>query len=166
MIFVWLVVTLARYFQVLSSRRRKPKRFAATPRQYQRAAWWVVFYTNKARSRNKRDRLRRHLVLQASAQRHSDWMSSTKVFSHTGQSGTTPHMRMKTAGYPGNTTGENIYKYPVARGQRRLAKLLVAGWMNSPGHRANILNETFDYLGVGMRESGGYVWATQNFGGV
>ena len=92
-------------------------------------------------------------------------MGRTGILSHVGAKDLTPHKRMKRAGWAGSATGENIYKYPKARNQQRLARNLVDGWMKSPGHRANILHGGFRYIGVGVQESGGYIWATQNFGG-
>ena len=72
---------------------------------------------------------------------------------------------MKAESFGGSTTGENIYQFLARRDQKKLAKNLVDGWMNSPGHRANILHSGFKYLGVGIARSGDSVYATQNFGG-
>ena len=157
---------LLRHLGVGISRRRRPRPFYRTPKTHRPLAGWVVVYTNRARRKHGRGPLGRHLVLQSAAQGHSNWMSRTGVFSHVGAQGLTPHTRMKKAGWAGSATGENIYKYPKARNQQRLARNLVDGWMKSPGHRANILHGSFRYIGVGVQESGGYVWATQNFGGV
>lgn len=71
--------------------------------------------------------------------------------------------RLDLAGYDTWTTsfafGENIaYGYATAAD-------VVAGWMSSPGHRANILNATFTETGVGVRaDSNGLLFFTQNFG--
>lgn len=54
--------------------------------------------------------------------------------------------------------GENI-----ARGQADAAAVMQA-WMNSPGHRANILNCDFKTLGVGVHLGSGGPWWTQDFG--
>ena len=62
---------------------------------------------------------------------------------------------MRVAGYP-NPGGENI-----AQGQRR-AQAVHDAWMNSEGHRANILNCSFTAIGVGLH-AGSWTW-TQNFG--
>lgn len=72
--------------------------------------------------------------------------------------------------------GENIYeigKEPFPYSYCELAKTVVDGWMNSPGHRANILNPDFEYLGCGCakyeQKENGYSMLcfkfTQNFGG-
>ncbi|GAA0693571.1 hypothetical protein GCM10010193_55260 [Kitasatospora atroaurantiaca] len=87
----------------------------------------------------------------------SDDMAARDFFSHTDPDGRTPWDRAKTAsiGYLG---GENI-----ARGQRTPEEVMAA-WMNSPGHRANILNCHYTKLGVGVHEGTGGPWWTQDFG--
>ena len=62
-------------------------------------------------------------------------------------------------------TAENIYKFLARRNHKKLAKNLVDGWMDSPGHRANILNAQLRHIGVGVAHSDNYIYATQNFGG-
>ncbi|MFD0810493.1 CAP domain-containing protein [Amycolatopsis umgeniensis] len=93
--------------------------------------------------------------LAAAAQGHSDDMSARNYFSHTTPEGTTFDQRIRAAGYdkPG---AENI-----AKGQSNAAKVMDA-WMNSEGHRANILNCKLKKIGVGVNTKGMY-W-TQNFG--
>jgi uncharacterized protein YkwD len=89
------------------------------------------------------------------AQAHSTDMATKNYFSHTSQDGRTFVQRMKGAGYP-KPGGENIamgYPTPAA---------VVQGWMNSQGHRENILNCGFVAMGVGLDTRGNY-W-TQNFG--
>jgi uncharacterized protein YkwD len=63
--------------------------------------------------------------------------------------------RIKNAGYP-QPGGENI-----ASGQRSAAQVMDA-WMNSTGHKANILNCEFKVIGVGL-DTNGFFW-TQDFG--
>ncbi|WP_328899060.1 sigma-70 family RNA polymerase sigma factor [Streptomyces sp. NBC_00441] len=96
--------------------------------------------------------------LTTAAQRHSEDMAAHDYFSHTSQDGSGPGERITAAGYRWSTYGENI-----AKGQRTPADVMNS-WMNSPGHRANILNCSFKELGVGIQDSpGGIVW-TQDFG--
>lgn len=111
-------------------------------------------------------------LLNDSAELHSQWMIANDTFSHTGAGGSTPTDRMVAAGYQltGSwTTGENL-AWQSLRGaagiQDDVADLHV-GLMNSPGHRANILNGNFREVGIGI-ETGEYqgwqgVFATQNF---
>jgi uncharacterized protein YkwD len=59
---------------------------------------------------------------------------------------------------PARTAGENIAYGNVSADQ------MMTMWMNSPGHRANILNPSFTRIGVGaVRTSSGRWWATQDF---
>ncbi|OKJ13602.1 sigma-70 family RNA polymerase sigma factor [Kitasatospora sp. CB01950] len=96
--------------------------------------------------------------LTAAAQEQSDDMAERKFFDHTNPDGDGPQERIDAAGYEWSEWGENI-----ARGQKDAAAVM-AGWMNSPGHRANILNCAFTELGVGVHQGTGGPWWTQDFG--
>ncbi|MFE7900831.1 CAP domain-containing protein [Streptomyces sp. NPDC057424] len=96
--------------------------------------------------------------LTRAADDYSDVMASSGVMSHTGPDGSTMTTRVEAAGYQWSTLGENI-----ARGQADAASVMKS-WMNSPGHRANILNCSFKELGVGVQFGDGGPWWTQNFG--
>ena len=161
MIF-WVIRLVTAIFKDRSP-LRQPRRVFLTPKRHIGTARWVIIYTNQARARHGLRPLARHLVLQSAAQGHSDFMAR-HAYSHTGVRGTSPHDRIKDLGYSGTMTAENIYKYPSRRDGKRLAKGLVDGWMKSPGHRANILNGKLKYIGVGVAQSGDYVYATQNLG--
>ncbi|MEE1941867.1 CAP domain-containing protein [Streptomyces sp. TRM 70361] len=87
----------------------------------------------------------------------SEDMAVQGFFSHTSPNGDTPWDRAEAAGID-NLGGENI-----ARGQTD-AEAVVEAWMNSPGHRANILNCDYRTLGVGAHFAEGGPWWTQNFG--
>ncbi len=87
----------------------------------------------------------------------SEDMQKNKYFSHTSPTYGSPFNMMKSFGISYKTAGENIakgYQTPSA---------VVDGWMNSKGHRANILNSSFTHIGVGYVASGNY-W-TQMFVG-
>ncbi|MFD4257948.1 CAP domain-containing protein [Streptomyces sp. NPDC058534] len=96
--------------------------------------------------------------LTRAADDYSDVMASSGVMSHTGPDGSTMTSRVEAAGYQWSTLGENI-----ARGQADAASVMDS-WMNSEGHRANILNCSFKELGVGVHVGDGGPWWTQNFG--
>lgn len=70
------------------------------------------------------------------------------VFSHTRPNGTDCFTVLMEQGVSNRAMGENI-----ARGQRTPEEV-VEDWMNSSGHRANILNGTYTYIGVGYNENG------------
>lgn len=83
------------------------------------------------------------------ARLHSQDMCDQGYFSHTGLDGRSPFDRMRDQGVSYRTAGENI-----ARGQRT-AEAVHTAWMNSDGHRRNILNPAFGRIGVGYVECPG-----------
>ncbi|MFF4835711.1 CAP domain-containing protein [Streptomyces sp. NPDC001315] len=91
------------------------------------------------------------------AEAFSEDMAQRNFFDHTDPDGATPWDRASKADIT-NLGGENI-----ARGQADAAAVMDA-WMNSPGHRANILNCDFTTLGVGVHFGEGGPWWTQDFG--
>ena len=81
---------------------------------------------------------------------HSRDMVANDYFSHVAPSGTTPEQRMRRHGAPcsqGCALGENI---AWASGSASTPAAIVQAWMNSPGHRANILEPVFRYEGLGV----------------
>jgi uncharacterized protein YkwD len=96
--------------------------------------------------------------LRDAAQAHSDDMAARDFFDHVNPDGTDPGRRITAAGYRWSTYGENI-----AKGQQT-ARSVMTSWMNSPGHRANILNCAFKNLGVGVHQGDGGPYWTQDFG--
>ncbi|MFF1325294.1 CAP domain-containing protein [Streptomyces chartreusis] len=91
------------------------------------------------------------------AQDFSEAMADLGFFDHTDPGGASPWDRAAKAGIT-DLGGENI-----ARGQADAAAVMEA-WMNSPGHKANILNCDFKTLGVGVHIGAGGPWWTQDFG--
>ncbi|MEV6365539.1 CAP domain-containing protein [Micromonospora musae] len=94
--------------------------------------------------------------LMTAAQRHSQDQADHQNMSHTGSDGSDPGDRIDRVGYQWRTYGEN-----VAWNQKNPAAVMDA-WMNSPGHKANILNCAFTEIGVGIANSNGPYW-TQDF---
>jgi len=91
------------------------------------------------------------------ARAHSADMRDRGYFSHTTPDGLSPWDRAAAAGVAG-ASAENIAQgYPDAAS-------VVAGWMDSPGHRANILDCSNTRLGVGVAQGPGGPWWTQLFG--
>lgn len=133
-------------------------------------ATWIdemVTIVNMERSASGLNPLSECPALDQSAQLHSQDMNARDFFDHTNPDGKTHSDRIRLTGYLSKSkargTGENI-----AAGFND-ASSVMAAWMKSPGHRANILNSKFTHLGVGIASSrpdssyGGYIW-TQNFG--
>lgn len=87
-----------------------------------------------------------HPALQRAAEAHSQDMIDNDYFSHTSQDGTTFAQRIKREGYNYRTAGENI---AWGSGSLGSPDNIFNNWMNSSGHRANILNKNFREVGIG-----------------
>ena len=89
--------------------------------------------------------------LSVAARRHSEDMARRNYFSHSSPSGSSFLDRIKRAGYLTGarswTAGENI---AWGSGRRATPRATVRSWMNSPGHRANILKGRFRHIGIGI----------------
>ncbi|MCU7826147.1 sigma-70 family RNA polymerase sigma factor [Kitasatospora sp. DSM 101779] len=118
----------------------------------------VVQLVNQERSKVGCTPVKSDDKLELAAQRHSDDMAARNFFDHTNPDGQGPQPRIDAAGYKWSSWGENI-----ARGQRDAADVMKS-WMDSPGHKANILNCGFTDLGVGVHLGAGGPWWTQDFG--
>ncbi|MBW8738683.1 MAG: TerD family protein [Streptomyces turgidiscabies] len=129
------------------------------PGDLDRTAAEVIHLTNRERVRAGLPSLAPDSPLTRAAQAHSTDMVVRAFYSHTGPDGSRPWDRAAAAGSARRTIGENI-----ACGQRSPAEV-VEGWMNSPGHRANILKREFTHIGIGFAGGGkaGTYW-TQLFG--
>ncbi|PPS71406.1 MULTISPECIES: CAP domain-containing protein [Streptomyces] len=121
------------------------------------AAAQVLSLVNEERAKVGCSPVAANSALTDLAQSYSEDMAARGFFDHTDPDGHTPWDRAEKAGIS-NLGGENI-----ARGQANAAAVMDA-WMNSPGHRANILNCDFKTLGVGVELGSGGPWWTQNFG--
>ncbi|WP_432117879.1 CAP domain-containing protein [Streptomyces sp. bgisy032] len=121
------------------------------------AAAQVLSLVNEERAKVGCTPVAANSALAGLAQDYSEDMAARGFFDHTDPDGRTPWDRAEKAGIA-NLGGENI-----ARGQGTAAAVMDA-WMNSPGHRANILNCDFKTLGVGVEFGSGGPWWTQNFG--
>ncbi|MFF4547095.1 sigma-70 family RNA polymerase sigma factor [Streptomyces sp. NPDC001406] len=118
----------------------------------------VVALVNKERANAGCGPLTENAQLEKAAQAHSDDMAARNFFDHTNPDGVDPGQRITAAGYRWSTYGENI-----AQGQQT-PESVMDSWMNSPGHRANILNCSFKEIGVGVHKGSGGPWWTQDFG--
>lgn len=119
----------------------------------------VISWTNNARVKAGCGKLRTSRALAKAAESHSADMVRYDFFSHTGANGSRFTQRATRAGFTRRPMGENIaWGYRDARGVMR-------GWLNSPGHRRNILNCESTMIGVGaVRDSDGVLYWTQEFG--
>lgn len=124
----------------------------------------VLALTNQERAKAGCGPLRTNKALTRAAEAHAADMVAEHYFAHNSLDGRSPFDRMKAAGFTGGAMAENI-----AVGYSSAAAV-VEGWMNSSGHRANILNCSYTMIGIGY--DGGRVssqWGNgswvQDFGG-
>lgn len=115
----------------------------------------VVRLVNEERAKNGLKLLQENWELSRVARYKSQDMVDNRYFSHTSPTYGTPFQMIKAFGLTYRTAGENI-----AYGQRT-PQAVVNAWMNSSGHRANILNPAYAQIGVGYVANGNY-W-TQMF---
>lgn len=113
----------------------------------------VLELVNEARTRGRRcgqERFAPTMPLEAStlldeaARRHARDMARHRYFSHRGRDGSEPKQRLSRLGYRSRLTGENIAYGPES------AEEVVAGWLASPGHCANIMEPRIREMGIGF----------------
>lgn len=115
----------------------------------------VIALTNQERAKHGLPALKANWELSRVARYKSQDMSDKNFFSHTSPTYGSPFEMIKNFGISSSASAENI-----AQGQST-AQEVVNSWMNSSGHRANILNGSFTEIGVGYDRDGHY-W-TQMF---
>ena len=118
----------------------------------------VITLVNKQRAARGLPALKRGATLSYCARLKSQDMVKRNYFSHTSPTYGSPFQMMEYFGLKFSAAGENI-----AYGQQTPQAVMNA-WMNSPGHRANILNASYTYIGVGAaKKSSGVIYWTQEF---
>jgi uncharacterized YkwD family protein len=115
----------------------------------------VIDLTNAQRSKNGLPALKADSQLSGVAQKKSVDMQQNNYFSHTSPTYGSPFDMMRDFGVTYKSAGENI-----AQGQRTPQEVVNA-WMNSEGHRKNILSANYTHIGVGYEKTGNH-W-TQMF---
>jgi uncharacterized protein YkwD len=116
----------------------------------------VLVLVNTEREKAGCAALTENAKLTKAAQDHSQDMADHTNMSHTGSDGSSMSDRLARVGYSFSSAGENVaagYTTPES---------VMAGWMASAGHKANILNCGFKEIGIGLAQPGNY-W-TQDFG--
>jgi uncharacterized YkwD family protein/spore coat assembly protein SafA len=118
----------------------------------------VIQLTNQERAKYGLSALKPHWELSRVARYKSNDMRDKNYFSHTSPTYGSPFTMIKNFGISYRAAGENI-----AMGQTS-AQAVVQAWMNSEGHRKNILSQNYTHIGVGYAKggSGRYYW-TQMF---
>ncbi|HEY9767837.1 MAG TPA: CAP domain-containing protein [Coleofasciculaceae cyanobacterium] len=115
---------------------------------------------NNIRQENDLNVLENNERLAQVARNYSRTMAQENFFSHTSPDGSTPAQRVRNAQIVFSAVGENLFQStnlpnPVERS--------VEGWMNSPGHRENILRSVYTETGVGIWRDGNTYYITQLF---
>ena len=124
----------------------------------------IFLQTNAERVKNGLLPLSFDATLAAVAREHSSDMIAQDYFSHEDKSGCSSSCRVTNAGYAWTIVGENIYMMSgYELDAAASAKMIVNGWMNSPGHRANILRETYTRAGVGVSVKGKDIYTTSMY---
>lgn len=126
----------------------------------ERAEDEVIALVNVERRKQNCDPVHLDSRLRTAARGHSADMATHDYFSHTGRDGSSPWDRARRAGYT-QPSGENIaYGY-------RTATEVMRGWMDSEGHRNNVVNCSSKAIGVGLAYNArGTAYWTQLFGRV
>lgn len=97
-------------------------------------------------------------LLGHAAQVHAEDMARNDFMGHTGSDGSSAADRVSRAGYDWTAVGEN-----VAAGQSSPQQVM-ASWLSSPGHCANIMNPAYEHMGIGRAQGGSYgVYWAQTF---
>lgn len=102
-------------------------------------------------------------VMQKYARIKSQDMGDNNYFSHEDLNGNLITTQMKNDGVSYKAWGENIAYIGGNVSSDALAEQFMTNWMNSSGHRANILSTNFSSIGVGVYKIGNKVYATQEF---
>lgn len=121
----------------------------------------ILVFTNTERSRRNLQTLEPNTVLASTARMHSADMLARDYFEHENPDGCSSSCRATNAGYAWRMIGENLYMLEgFDFSTDETAAMIVSGWMESPGHRANILKEGYTETGVGVIVKGSAIYAT------
>jgi len=128
----------------------------------------LFFMTNEERSKVGIPPMRYHKFLEVAAYNHSLKMATTGFFSHYNSidvSRNRPSDRGKIAGITNPSIAENIaYNFPKNGSTYiQVATLLIKQWMNSPGHKENILSKKGRQMGIGTYYIDNKIYGTQAF---
>lgn len=138
---------------------------AAQPVNFTRAVEQEIFrLVNAERAKKGLVAFKADSKLDSIARAHSADMLANDYFSHTNKSGCGTACRLANAEYGWSAFGENIYSlHGYTLSAAEVARKMVEGWMDSAGHRANILNAKFTNHGIGVAQSGTDIYATSDF---
>lgn len=116
----------------------------------------VIYWTNIQRQKYNLKTLSENQLLKKAAEKKIEDMFTQQYFDHVSPQGLSPSYFVESVGYQYIIIGENL-----AMGDFKNDQALVEAWMNSPGHRENILNPKFTEIGVAVKKDwiqGRYTW--------
>jgi len=116
-----------------------------TPRAFELNSKKIIEFTNEARVKNNLLPLKENQLLNQSAYLKAKEMLELQYFAHESPSGKRLEDWLLQVGYSYLVAGENL-----AMGNFPNERILVDAWLQSPGHRENILNPRFDEIGVAV----------------
>lgn len=115
---------------------------------------------NEIRQKQGLSELQANEKLAEVARRYSQQMAEQDFFSHTSPTGETPAQRVRSAGIVYMLVGENLF---TSTNIPQPVNAAVEGWMDSPGHRENILRSQYRETGIGVWRNGETYYVTQLF---
>lgn len=139
--------------------------FAATEGSFASQVEASVFsLTNRERAHEGIAALTSDTRVAQIARTHSADMIARDYFSHTNTVGCDATCRADKSGYAWHVYGENIHMMRGYQlGAEETAKKILTDWMNSPAHRANILNGDFTHVGIGVVVEGNEIYSSANY---
>jgi uncharacterized protein YkwD len=152
--------------KVRTPNRSSQREGSLNEQQIQLTESYIVRFTNRYRVKAKLQTFKISPALTLLARQQNEHMCANGTLSHEsklfpkGWREFSDRMRIVQV----RSAGENIAYSTIDEDPKQWAKFIVEGWMKSPGHRKNILNAKFNYLGVAVWECGGKIaYATQVF---
>jgi uncharacterized protein YkwD len=116
---------------------------------------------NKERSARN---VKRVGALKKAAQNHSAVMASQRCMSHQCSGEPALPERVSRTGYLRGASSYELGEIVLAGPAKSSSRVIVSRWMNSSGHRAVLMDSSYEHVGVGLSISDGSVWATGDFG--
>ncbi len=124
----------------------------------------ILRHSNSARRTKGVRKVRRSTKLDRAADYYAQHLARSGVFSHTAD-GRTLKQRLRKHGVGNGWMAENLAYRSSRHPGDSLAKLFVQGWLDSPGHRRNLLHPKLTHIGIGVAKTQSRVYAVQVFWG-
>lgn len=118
---------------------------------------------NEERSKVGLPKLQNSSTAAKYAKEKSKDMATRNYFDHYSPEGHLVYNKMVKDGVKFTSWAENLGYISSSNGSNSIASALMNIWMNSPGHKANILSSTYSHVGIGVYKINGEIYATQEF---